>query len=287
MHRSTDGERIRYAIKTLIKNKGFQYKDAAAVLNVSVPTVKRILNSDEISLDRLIRVCQWLDVSVFELMEMSQETKLQPNSFSLEQECFLANNLLGLQIFRACIMRLSILDMRQRYQISELELYKLLREMEDLGLVVLTKDNVRLKIKWPFAWRPGGPMDKTYKQEIINSIARKAHEQTIDTSSPPAMARPFELLLSSEHRSSFLADTTKLYEEYQRLSKMDMLLLKPDELEETAGLFAIGRFCVWDEMARERLRQRGAKQGDLDRQVASPNDGSHPERSGAVASDLT
>ena len=57
MSLSLDGQKIREAIKKLMKKSGYQYLNLAQALQVSLPTVKRIMTRDDISLERLLSIC--------------------------------------------------------------------------------------------------------------------------------------------------------------------------------------------------------------------------------------
>jgi len=63
-------------IKSLLKSKGLTYADLAGALDVSEVTVKRVLNNNDISLQRLVQISNILGVSLFEeLAELEMAPK--------------------------------------------------------------------------------------------------------------------------------------------------------------------------------------------------------------------
>lgn len=84
-----DGDRLKEALKTVLKNEGRTYADVAEVLGLSLPTVKRILGPEELPLSRLLKICSWLKVSLGELEALAGlQAKENRESLTLEQEEF-------------------------------------------------------------------------------------------------------------------------------------------------------------------------------------------------------
>lgn len=85
-------QNLKLALKRLIKLKGLTYADLAERLECSLPTVKRILGPEELTLSRFLQLCEIADVNLAELETYAQEGNAQDESFTEEQERFLAQN---------------------------------------------------------------------------------------------------------------------------------------------------------------------------------------------------
>lgn len=86
-------ETYKDALKKVLKTKGKTYQELAEHLQVSLPTVKRWLGPEEISLGRLLEILDWLDVGLSELESLSEiEQRREGETLSIEQEKFFVQN---------------------------------------------------------------------------------------------------------------------------------------------------------------------------------------------------
>ena len=85
-------KQITQTVKQLLKSQGKRYSDLASHLDVSLASVKRILNSEDIQISRLTQISSFLDIDFFELIEKSKSSNQQVYTFSKEQEIFLSKD---------------------------------------------------------------------------------------------------------------------------------------------------------------------------------------------------
>lgn len=80
-------ERIKSTIKQLLKKQGANYKKLASELGVSLPTVRRLLTSDSLSIERLSTICDFLKITFPELIQISfhEQKETEPLSEELEE----------------------------------------------------------------------------------------------------------------------------------------------------------------------------------------------------------
>lgn len=57
-------ERLFAVLKTLLKRKGLRYRDIAAHLDLSLPTVKKFMADCDVDLGRLLAICALIDTSL-------------------------------------------------------------------------------------------------------------------------------------------------------------------------------------------------------------------------------
>lgn len=84
--------KIKSVLKTLLKKKSLTYEELGAKLECSVPTVKRILGSEELSLNRLLKICGILDIDLAELETLTKSENVKEAKFTEAQEVFLVKN---------------------------------------------------------------------------------------------------------------------------------------------------------------------------------------------------
>src|SRR5947207_2958696 len=93
MSESTEIRRLKELLKALIHKKGYKYEDLARVLDVSLTTVKRLLNNGELSLERFYQILDWLGVSLSELASLNGDGGRERfPEFTDAQEHFLVEN---------------------------------------------------------------------------------------------------------------------------------------------------------------------------------------------------
>ena len=74
---------IAGAIKGILKARGLKYVDLAGHLGVSLATVKRDLASGDVSLQRLLSICEWLGLSLEEVVQTSARS--EPEGSALDE----------------------------------------------------------------------------------------------------------------------------------------------------------------------------------------------------------
>lgn len=79
-------------MKDLLKKKGIKYEELAEEMECSVPTIKRILGPEELTLNRLLQLCEILNVELTDLESLTREVSKKDQRFTPAQEDFLAKN---------------------------------------------------------------------------------------------------------------------------------------------------------------------------------------------------
>lgn len=85
--------RLKTAIKSQLALRKAKYRDLAVHLACSIPTVKRILGDEELSVSRLLQILAFLDLSLSELeMLAARQDEKNAMKFTRAQEEFLVQN---------------------------------------------------------------------------------------------------------------------------------------------------------------------------------------------------
>ena len=162
-------QKIKTALKQLLKLKKITYEEVAEQLECSVPTVKRVLGPEELTLNRLLQFCDILDVDLGELEAMTKDAPAVHERFSEAQEIFLSKH----QAHFAYLLKLysgeSPKQIAEKYGLTARSTDKYLIALEKHELIRVTG---RQKVKPAYATLPGlqnGPLAKVYTENFIRS----------------------------------------------------------------------------------------------------------------------
>lgn len=170
-------------IKRKLKEKGMTYADVAAFLSVSENTVKRLLNSNDISFERLLTLADLCELRIDSLL---QEAKQQPtpyNYYTAEQDEAFYNNPNLWHFFCELFYHSKTPEVVQAQNgITELSTYRYLRGLEKAELLVLLPNN---RIKFLVATPIGFSSDSlVLKANIAKHIQSTCDAVISDNKSP-------------------------------------------------------------------------------------------------------
>ena len=119
------------ALKRSLKARNILYRDLAETLNLSESSVKRILSSKSLSLERLEEICKATDLSFAEICRNAQFEE-ESHAFQLtnEQEKALADNPRLLHYFVLLHEGKKTQKIEKEYEITGQEAKKMLLELD-------------------------------------------------------------------------------------------------------------------------------------------------------------
>jgi hypothetical protein len=129
-------DKIKAALKRMLRQKEMSYKDVAALWDCSEPTVKRLLGPEELPLSRLLSLLDFLGLSLKELHVLMGMEDLDEAKWTVKQNEFLAKNP---KLF-AFIMKLyesgaTHHSIAKKYKIPPVELERILIQLEKYDLI--------------------------------------------------------------------------------------------------------------------------------------------------------
>ena len=169
-------------IKRQLRQQGKTYRDLAIELGLSEPSIKRLLSSGQLSVDRLIQVSHFLG---FTLAEIAQEAALSQSrlrTLSEAQEKELVSDP-KLLLVAACVLNhWGLLDIVRAYRLSETECLKRLLKLDKLHLINLLPGNrIRLNVSRDFEWLANGPIRRYFREEGLSDFLNGAFSQNDET----------------------------------------------------------------------------------------------------------
>lgn len=150
------------ALKRALKAKDILYKDLAEILKLSESSVKRILSSKSLTLERLEEVCRATDISFAEIVRMAEfDDESYFKTLTEDQEKVLAENSRLMQYFMLLHDNMPPGRILKEYQIDAEEAHKFLFQLDRMNIIELhPKDRVRLKYLGRLKFRKEGPLGK-------------------------------------------------------------------------------------------------------------------------------
>lgn len=158
-------------IKIQLKAKRITYQQIADKMGVSLLTVKRQLNADDITFIKLLSLCDAVGLSLTEILSELQDKKVAHTSFTEKQDlAFCENESLYYYFSELFFNKKSPQKIESEYSLTSSSTYRYLRKLEDIGLISLS---VRGKISFVVK-APIGFADST--KFIFKEIKNALHE---------------------------------------------------------------------------------------------------------------
>lgn len=248
---SEDGRRLRAAIKRILKNRGYQYSDLAGALGVSTATVKRFLTRDDLTFERLVKIADWLNVSLHELMDASSSWRPGAESFTESQEVELAKDSRAFLYFHLLFVGRGRQAVVEEFAFPRKEEVRIQRLLERIGVVeVWPGDRIRFKVRGPLKLRSGGPLERAYFAKAVDTIYRRIRGQVRGyanrgSSESAVFFRPFEMPLMPETYGEFTREMAALVDRYRALGMLQVTFEPAAKLQHVAGMVMADFYYFW------------------------------------------
>ncbi|WP_434604720.1 helix-turn-helix transcriptional regulator [Pseudomonas sp. Z4-7] len=237
---------LTITIKQRLKAAGLTYRDVAQALDLSEPSVKRLLASGRLTVERLAQLCELLGMTMAELLQEAERLTPRLHMLTREQEAQLVSNEKLLLVAVCAVNHWTLEDIVSAYCISKAECIGHLIVLERMGLADLKPGNrIRLLVARDFDWLPDGPIRGFFLKQGL----------------PDFMASRFDLAdetLHFTHGMLTQAAYAQLQGEIQKLrSKLAALhnesLSAP--LSEKRGTALLLAMRVWEPLAFSKLKR--------------------------------
>lgn len=158
-------------LKRRLKIQGMTYRDLATALGISEPSVKRMLATRRLSIDRLVEISHLLGFTLAELTHeaAASESRLHALTEGQERELVSDEKLL---LVAVCVLNEWILeDVLAAYRLSEAECVQRLIKLDRLRLIdFLPGNRIRLNVARDFDWRPNGPIRAFFRTQGLEDF---------------------------------------------------------------------------------------------------------------------
>jgi len=146
-------------IKRQLKLQGKTYRDVAATLGLSEASVKRLLTSDTLGVDRLIEIGNMLGFTLAELAQEAALSGTRLHTLTPGQEKELVSDTKLLLVAVCALNHWTMADILAVYRLTDAECLHKLLHLDRLQLITLMPGNrIRLNVARDFDWLPDGPI---------------------------------------------------------------------------------------------------------------------------------
>lgn len=239
------------SLKAHLRTRGMTYKDLAAQLQVSEPTVKRMFSERDCTLSRLEQICAILQVDLQGISRGAPRQSKLITELSRRQEQEIVDDP---RLFVVAVCAMSNLTLEQMiaiYDISEPQAIGLLARLDKIGFLELMPNNrYRLLVARTFRWIPDGPIMRWTK-------ARAQDYFDHPFCGPGEMLRVINVRISAESRTALLARLEQLAAEYEEQHSADSRL----PLDQRLPLSLCLAVRPWEPQTFRALRRPSARQG--------------------------
>lgn len=165
-------------LKQILREKSINYSQLAMMINVSESTVKRMLSTGKLSLDRFAEILEALEVDLSQLLQRIEQQHLLVSQLSYEQEQeLLKDHLLLLTSFLA-INHWRPEEIIETYKIEQHQLTRLLAKLDKIGIIELGLNNhIKPLISRNFKWRKQGPIERFFAHHVQPEFLDSTFEQ--------------------------------------------------------------------------------------------------------------
>lgn len=169
-------------IKRQLKLQGKTYRDVAATLRLSEASVKRLLTSDTLGVDRLVQVSNMLGFTLAELAQEAAVTESRLRTLTPAQEKELVSDTKLMVVAVCALNHWTLADMVAVYQLTEAEALQKLLHLDRLHLIALMPGNrIRLNVARDFDWLPDGPIRAYFRTEGLDDFLGSRFERQDET----------------------------------------------------------------------------------------------------------
>ena len=149
-------------LKSSLREQGITYRDVAAAIHVSEPTIKRMFSRRSFSLERLEDVCAVLGLSLLDLMARARlRSEVDVYCLTLDQERRLVADMKLYYVFWLLVGRNEMRHIARRFRLSRAQVDRYLLELDSMGILELREANrYTMKVPRNVVWNEDGPIER-------------------------------------------------------------------------------------------------------------------------------
>lgn len=193
------------------------YRELGERLGVSEITIKRQINSSDISMSRLLALCEASEVDFEEIWNSLERQKPKHSIFSSEQDtAFYCNPNLMSFFFELYANKKTPEEVRVENQLTQASLHLYLRKLEDIGLIRLYEGNrVGFKVKAPLGFSSESKVLQTELSQVFKALVKKF--SAMEPCDRFLVSKPFQL--SEDIKLKLFEELVEVISRYAELSE--------------------------------------------------------------------
>lgn len=168
----TEAELLLIALKELLKARGVTYAELGERMEVSLPTVKRLLNKSTIPLDRLLAICRIADIDPQEIFERSHKIRPTHTEFTEAQDKLFDRHPSMLAYFSELFYeRRRPGEIARKHGLDRLSTDLYLAQLERVGLLERQPNNrVIFQVSPPLGFGPSSRVIRRIQKQFMEGV---------------------------------------------------------------------------------------------------------------------
>ena len=160
-------KQIFQALKQRLKNHRLNYRDVAKELGLSEVSIKKMFSAEKISLERLERIANLMDLSLLDIIKSIEDEAEEIKLLDLRQEKALMNNNKLFVVLQLLLRSWSENEILKEYSFSKEELTGAFVKLDKLSIIKLLPNNrVKLLVSKNLEWRKDGPIVEAFERFV-------------------------------------------------------------------------------------------------------------------------
>lgn len=251
-------------LKKIIRTKKWNYAKLAKTVNLSEPTIKRIFQGVPCNISHLLAICDAVEISFLDLLQLATEAEPQKTFLTGDQERFFVKNFDCYAFLFALYYKTdgTLKEIQRKWGLSDKESFTYLRQLEKLGLLELLPENeIQWKIKGQLNVSENGPILKSgYFEEEAHEMLSNIYKRWDDQQNVIHFAG---FQLSTSNFKKFKQELRELNEKYYTIGARDEYMVPPTEKKFYGLVFALGPYSFdlhkYFEKGKKGLPSKGKK----------------------------
>lgn len=175
-------------VKELLKKEGLTYVDVSKALGISHSSVKKLFMGPDISLSRILKICDLIGTDFSSILEEIQARTFKPFTFTSEQEAMLLKDESYFKLYWLLAVEEKTLEqIKKIYSVDNHFLYSILRKLDDLSLIKwMSDENIQTPPMNLVIWKNVNELAikirKKWPQMVFNKALKNMHKSDYKTS---------------------------------------------------------------------------------------------------------
>lgn len=218
----------------------------ADALQLSLSTAKRLLNRDDLSLETILKICQWLNVDFYKLVDMTKSSGVEWEYFTKEQEHFFAHNLRHYKFMKLLLRGMTLQSIMAKEKISEKKARSYVTDLIKLDLI----ENQPVTVDAPVSCKIGPRPDFHQYGEMWHAVLSDMVGHYLANYFATGPTRKFtqfeygQRSLTMTSYKAFCREIDDLYKKYVIISQVETETHSPEELEQMTFFCVVDRIWV-------------------------------------------
>lgn len=219
-------------LKRILKRKNIKYSKIASELGVSESSIKRLMSSRDSNISKLEAICEVAGISFLDLVILTKDQRPKDFFLSKAQDDFFAKNTNYFYVFHLLYEEsMSVLEVKQKYNLTDKSMMTYLKKLEDLGLC---ERHANDKIVWLITGHISLPTMTDLGRHLMRTSIDNLKELVVEGKGTDGKKEgTFQISegrLREETAQRFIAELNELLKKIGQASSREERVYKPEDL---------------------------------------------------------